>query len=420
MISPLVQLAPTLTVMVVGGLMYLLRSIPTSILNTLGWYATVTLTVNNDDPCFDWINEWLAAHSYAKRARKLKVESGREPDAAWTISPGYGTHWFWDNGLVIVTRTAIESKTSISWQRQESFTIRTLGRSQEKVRRLINYASFVQKRTEAVGIRMWLGGSWQRLQGRGKRSLKTLYMPPDVKREMVECARWFFDEQSWFTDRGIPYRQGFMLYGPPGTGKTTAVIALASEFGKPIYILNLATIKDDNELMLALSLVPQGAIVLIEDIDAAKATEIRTEDSEKITVDKGITLSGLLNAIDGVAAPEGRLLIMTTNHPDKVDPAVTRSARIDKHFYFGPLPRACVFEMAERFFPTMPAGLYQAIASIADEKPAANWQDALMAVERSKNVADLAIELARERVEVKPITYSAAPASPPMESKEAA
>jgi hypothetical protein len=51
--------------------MYLLREIPMRLMHAIGWASTVTLTVNNDDPCFDWINEWLATHAYAKRARML-------------------------------------------------------------------------------------------------------------------------------------------------------------------------------------------------------------------------------------------------------------------------------------------------------------------------------------------------------------
>jgi len=398
---PIGPMLPTVTLMAVGAAMYLLREIPMRLMHAIGWASTVTLTVNNDDPCFDWLNEWLATHSYAKRARTLKVETGRDSNDHWTVSPGYGTHWFWDKGLVIITRSVTESK-AVSWKRPESFIVRTIGRTQGQIRKIINYANFVQKQADSVGIRMWIGGCWTRLQGKAKRSFDTVYLPETTKNELVDCTRWFFDEPEWFVKRGIPYRQGFLFFGPPGTGKTTVVIALASKFGKPIYILNLSTIKDDNELLMALSLVPQGAIVLIEDVDAAKASEVRTEDAEQVTVDKGVTLSGLLNAIDGVAAPEGRLLIMTTNHPDKIDPAIVRSARIDKRFYFGPMAKELPIEMATRFFPDMKPGLLDAIAAIDKEYPAASWQDAFMAVERSGNVEELAKEIAIDRPVIQP------------------
>jgi chaperone BCS1 len=414
----LAQLGPTIALMSVGALMYLLRAIPTQLLSALGWYATVTLTVNNDDPCFDWINEWLATHAYAKRARMLKVESGRESSEHWTVSPGYGTHWFWDHGLVFITRSAVENK-SITWRRQESFIIRTIGRNQSRIREIIDYASFAQKQADSVGIRMWLSGAWMRLRGKTKRALDTVYLPEATKQELVDCTRWFFDGPEWFAKRGIPYRQGFLFFGPPGTGKTTIVIALASEFGKPIYILNLATLKDDNELLMALSMVPHGAIVLIEDVDAAKASEVRTEDAEQVTVDKGVTLSGLLNAIDGVAAPEGRLLIMTTNHPDKIDPAIIRSARVDKRFFFGSMTKDLAVEMSTRLFPEPKPGLMKAISDVVGEYPAASWQDAFMAVERSGNVDDLPKELAIERPEIKPIRPSG-PAAPTMGTTKAA
>ncbi len=131
---PIGPMLPTVTLMAVGAVMYLLREIPIRLLHAIGWASTVTLTVNNDDPCFDWINEWLATHAYAKKARMLKVESGRESSDHWTVSPGYGTHWFWDGGLVIITRSAMESKT-VSWRRQESFIIRDAGRCVTKPRK---------------------------------------------------------------------------------------------------------------------------------------------------------------------------------------------------------------------------------------------------------------------------------------------
>lgn len=48
----------------------------------------------------------------------------------------------------------------------------------------------------------------------------------------------------------------------------------------------------------------------------------------------GISLSGLLNAIDGVASHEGRVLIMTTNHPEKLDAALVRPGRVDRKVGF--------------------------------------------------------------------------------------
>ena len=57
-----------------------------------------------------------------------------------------------------------------------------------------------------------------------------------------------------------------------------------------------------------------------------------------------LTLAGLLNVLDGVVDSPGRILIMTTNHPEKLDPALIRPGRINKRLHLGhPAPRSCRF-----------------------------------------------------------------------------
>jgi mitochondrial chaperone BCS1 len=58
------------------------------------------------------------------------------------------------------------------------------------------------------------------------------------------------------------------------------------------------------------------------------------ERPEEFRQEAGISLSGLLNAIDGVASHEGRVLIMTTNCPEKLDGALIRPGRVDMKIEF--------------------------------------------------------------------------------------
>lgn len=114
------------------------------------------------------------------------------------------------------------------------------------------------------------------------------------------------------------------------TGKTSFITALAGRLGYNICILNLAERGlTDDRLALALSVVPPQSIVLLEDIDAAfpKRDEEFNKSMQHSSSD--ITFSGLLNTIDGVASSEERLLFMTTNHLDRLDPALIRPGRVD-------------------------------------------------------------------------------------------
>ena len=94
--------------------------------------------------------------------------------------------------------------------------------------------------------------------------------------------------------------------------------ALASELGYSICILSLSerTLTDDR-LSHLLNVAPRQSIVLLEDVDAAfPSREVEESEAERKMYEglPRVTFSGLLNALDGVASAEGRLLFMTTNH----------------------------------------------------------------------------------------------------------
>lgn len=109
-----------------------------------------------------------------------------------------------------------------------------------------------------------------------------------AERLLADATEFLASERNYL-DRGIPYRRGYLLYGPPGTGKTSFITALAGQLGYNIYVLNLGSQSMTNEMLVDLmSLTPQRAILLLEDIDSAMS------ESGKVT------FSGLLNAIDGI------------------------------------------------------------------------------------------------------------------------
>ncbi|KAL2176141.1 uncharacterized protein P884DRAFT_203681, partial [Thermothelomyces heterothallicus CBS 202.75] len=161
----------------------------------------------------------------------------------------------------------------------------------------------------------------------------------------------------WYANRGIPYRRGYLLHGPPGTGKSSLSLALAGFFKMRIYIVSLSSVTANEENLATLFAdLPRRCVVLLEDIDTAGLTHTReggAQDSVADGTDNGadastntpvpngqpqapnqnangrLSLSGLLNILDGVASQEGRVLIMTTNHIEKLDKALIRPGRVD-------------------------------------------------------------------------------------------
>jgi len=126
----------------------------------------------------------------------------------------------------------------------------------------------------------------------------------------------------------VPYRRGYLFYGPPGTGKTSFTEVIAGVMGMDVCYLNLGSDNlDDDSVNTALNEAPPRSIILLEDIDALfVGREAVTKN-----VEKQISFSGLLNALDGVRSQEGRIIFMTTNHPEKLDPALMRPGRADFH-----------------------------------------------------------------------------------------
>jgi SpoVK/Ycf46/Vps4 family AAA+-type ATPase len=140
------------------------------------------------------------------------------------------------------------------------------------------------------------------------------------------------------------------------------VSALAAHFGLSIYLLNLADF-NDRSLMIAVNMVSQNSILLFEDIDCMKSGKARASSSpvsngierldakENASDRNGVTLSGLLNALDGFYAPTNVLFMMTTNRIETLDEALLRPGRIDYRLYMGKATERQKVELYRRFFP---------------------------------------------------------------------
>lgn len=203
-------------------------------------------------------------------------------------------------------------------------------------------------------------GGWNYICEVPQRNLDTVVLDANLKSSILGRIKDWQQSKDWYKERGLAYKLGLVFYGPPGTGKTSFIKALASYIGYDLYLMNLSS-QSDVSLVRNLSSTGRKSIIVMEDFDSSSATLARNDslsisgnqpNHENTQEDSGgVTISGLLNALDGLIPLNDRIIIMTTNVLDEVDKALVRKGRIDEIFYFGPLQDKEIKEYIKIMFP---------------------------------------------------------------------
>jgi mitochondrial chaperone BCS1 len=294
-----------------------------------------TLEVTSKDLSYPWVLQWL--NTQGRRTQHLsastivkKLADGRESALAFDLVPGPGRHLIWHRGRPysverIREQQMLDLNSGNPW---EKILFTTFGRDTEVFNEVLAEArdmAIERDEGKLVVYTNW-GTEWRPFgHPRTKRPLDSVILAEGMKEDIVNDLNDWRGSSQWYTERGIPYRRGYLLHGPPGCGKSSFVSALAGHLDYNICILSLnESGLTDDRLAQALSNVPQQSIVLLEDIDAAFHHRNPGEYNRS-----HVTFSGLLNCLDGVSSAEERVLFMTTNHIDRLEPALLRPGRVD-------------------------------------------------------------------------------------------
>jgi len=231
------------------------------------------------------------------------------------------------------------------------------------------------------------------------KSFDNVFFPQ--KDDIIKRIDFFTNNKEWYMKRGIPHTFGFMFYGLPGCGKTSTIKAMANYTKRHIVSVPLSKVKSCKDLLDVFyktringNYIPlHKRLYVLEDIDCDDLKHIVAErnkkspssddDSDRSDDDgekdnfllqalmknnkanaenggkKGgfmnffssnLTLAGILEVLDGVMEMDGRMLVMTTNYPERLDSALIRPGRIDVKLNFGKCTTHCLGEMYEHFF----------------------------------------------------------------------
>ncbi len=321
----------------------------------------VTVEIDNRVAEFRHLLNWLEEAGAFGRVRRFRLTwtGGRRRGRA-AFAPSTGRHWFVLDGQLVRIDRELNEKARAGNSPLETLVLTLPFGHRRTVEGWIAEGEALEAHASRIGpsLHIHVDGYWSHGGEVVRRPVSTLIADDDRFDRLLADVRWFYGARDWYVERGVPWRRGYLLYGPPGTGKSSAIRAVASELDLGLAILDVGrkTLSDD-QLCEALGDAPERAVLVFEDVDAVFAGRAAEEAT-------GISFSGLLNAIDGVAAQEGRALFMTTNHIERLDPALIRPGRADMRLELGHVGAGAARALYLRFFPDEEARADQFVARL--------------------------------------------------------
>lgn len=337
-----------------AALLYTARSAPSRIWNWIKMVSTSKITITSDED-YAMINKTLLylqkRKPFIRQSKFSSIGTYNEEDDVRKkeLGIGYGSHFYMIGGRPALVNYTVDENAKLNDMTRRIISITILSRYPHKIfDKIINEADKEGSESKSMDVKVFAHGGWRYVSNIGKRYLSSVTMSDEQREKITTSVEGFLESKEDCREMGIPWSHSILLYGKPGTGKSSLAMAIGTEYDLPIYYMNLSSIKSDSQLEDAFRDMEPRSILLMEDIDGFAILNDRSGDENKSkTTEEGPTTSGLLNCMSGLMTPDGLLTIMTTNHPEKIDPAFMRPGRVDDKI------------LVDRLTPDLAAGMYQ-------------------------------------------------------------
>lgn len=327
---------------ILGAIGMYLKSFPKYIWKRLERRLKFEVNIEETTELYEYFEFWLYKHrksSYRNVGAKIEIKEDLDAygDREEVIKYNqYEDSFIIRRGIWYIHiekgREKLENANDISTVFFNRFTLTSwfskniITKLLEEVKEYHNKIKFEDKKEVNIYIQATFG--WYRSNVIVPKTIDKVFI--ENKEDIIKDFDTFLTSKEWYRNKGISYKRGYIFYGPPGNGKTSLGIALSRKYNRDIYFLSLNNMTDES-LNTAFRELSPRSILMIEDIDTIFDVRSSIKNKNNINSTK-VNFGTLLNCLDGVFSKENVVVIFTTNHIEKLDPALIRAGRIDKKF----------------------------------------------------------------------------------------